>query len=93
MPPDLQGALVYWPAIAAAAALIVAVFAAGWCGVMLKTLRINIAAAAKNRKDLDEMRVASREQLKKVEARRAEMEKLHDTAKRLFWQVEKTWIG
>jgi hypothetical protein len=93
MPPELQGSLVYWPALAMVGAFIAAVFAGGWLIRVLKSLGAAFALASKNRKDLDEMRAASREQLAAVEKRRAEMEKLNESARRLFWQVEKTWIG
>ena len=93
MPPELEGSLVYWPALAMVGAFIAAVFAGGWLIRVFKSLGAAIALASKNRKDLEEMRAASREQIAAADKRREEMHKLNDTAKSLFWQIEKTWIG
>ena len=90
---ELQPLLEYWPSGAFVAALIAAVFAAGWFGVSLKRLRTNLSEARKRQQDLAAARAASREYLAKVKARRADTEKLNTSAAELFWRNEKTWIG
>ncbi len=93
MSPELQSLLVYWPTGAYAAALVAVVFAAGWFSTSMKRFMANLAAAGKNRKDLDAARAASKDHAGKVKARRVEMEKLNEDAAKLFWQKEKTWVG
>jgi hypothetical protein len=93
MPPDVQAMLVYWPSAAFAAVLIAAVFAAGWFGVSMKQLKANLAAVGKNREALNAARAASKEFAGKVKSQRAEVAKVDETAKKMFWQNEKTWIG
>lgn len=93
MSQEMLDLLVYWPSGAFVVALIAAVFAAGWFSVSLKRLKANIAETGKRKLDLIAARAASREHLAKVDARRAEVDKLNETAVKLFWKSEKTWIG
>lgn len=93
MPADVQGMMIYWPIGAAALALIIAVFAAGWFSISAKALKLQLEAVAANKKSLQEARIAAKDMREKADARLAEMTKLHEEAGKLFWRNEKTWIG
>jgi len=93
MTPEIEAVLVYWPMAAYAAALIAAVFAAGWFSVSLKALEKNLVALGEARQKLNTARATSNEHKGKVKARRAEMAKVNESAAKLFWQNEKTWTG
>lgn len=93
MPAQLQPYLVYWPGAAMFLVLVSLAFAMGWFGRSLKDLQRVLGAVAENRKALDEARAASKEMIGKEKNRRAEIEALNETARKLFWRTEKTWIG
>jgi hypothetical protein len=93
MPAQLQPYLVYWPGAAMFLALMSLAFAMGWFGKSLKDLKRTLGAVAENRKALDATRAASKEMIGKEKVRRVEIEALHETARKVFWRAEKTWIG
>jgi hypothetical protein len=93
MSEETQALLAYWPSGAYVVALVAAVFAAGWFAVSMKRLKASIAETGKRRQDLIAARAASKEYVAKAEARRKEMDELNQTAVKLFWKSEKTWIG
>jgi hypothetical protein len=93
MPADVQAIFVYWPIGAAALALVIAVFAAGWFSISMKALKLQLEAVAANKKSLQEARIAAKDMRGKADARLAEMTKLHEEASKLFWRNEKNWIG
>jgi hypothetical protein len=93
MPADVQAALIYWPALAAFGALVVAAFAFGFFFTALKGLNRNLAETRSNAGKLKAARAEAKEFEAKAETREAQIGKIHDQAGKLFWRHEKTWIG
>ena len=93
MPTETDSLLTYWPTGAYAVALIAVVFAAGWLSVAIKRFRRKLAETAESKRALTQARVVSADALAKLKTRRGEIDRLNDTASKLFWRKEKTWIG
>jgi hypothetical protein len=93
MPAETDSLMTYWPTGAYAVALIAVVFAAGWLSVAIKRFRRRLTAVAESKKSLNEARAMSKDNLAKLKTRQGEMDKLNETASKLFWRNEKTWIG
>jgi len=93
MPADVQAALIYWPALAAFGALVVAAFAFGFFFTALKGLNRNLAETRSNSAKLKAARAEAKEFEARAEDREAQIGKIHDQAGKLFWRHEKTWIG
>lgn len=93
MPVEIDSLMTYWPTGAYAVALIAVVFAAGWLGVAIKRFRRRLAAVVESKRLLTEARGMSKDNLAKLKRRQGEIDRLNDTASKLFWRNEKTWIG
>jgi hypothetical protein len=93
MPAEADSLITYWPTGAYALVLIAVVFAAGWLSVAIKRFRRRLAAVAQSKDDLVKARGASKTALANLKIRQGEIDKLNETASKLFWRKEKTWIG
>jgi hypothetical protein len=93
MPADVEAAMIYWPALAAFGALVIAAFAFGWFITAMKGLSRNLVETRANAAKLKAARAEAREFQDKAETREGEIGKLHDQAGKLFWRHEKTWVG
>jgi hypothetical protein len=90
---NAEALLIYWPAAAVMGAFLAVLIAAFWIGKRAVKVKAALEVIGKSRKELDEARVQAKASLGKAKARRVEIQAMHKTAGRLFWQAEKKWIG